>query len=163
MRRPWPALDTLSLLRAAVLSFAYMSGQATYTETKLHYAPNHDFAPDGSFLPAGARFNLADVSRLRESRPLTPGGRTLVWIGRCGGVDRDFLRIVRAYAGNRNLTSIILMNVASTLQPSFKETYEPSNSHVDLAGLAAYPCRSDVSNGVRQNRGASASGSGVAL
>jgi serralysin len=189
MRRPRPAPVLLSLLRAAVLSFAYMSGQAASAETKLHYAPNHNFSPAGDFLPAGAGFNLADVSKLREIRRLQPSDRALVWIGRCGGVDRDFLRIVRAYAGSRNLfgfflmddpdprllaaaknpshacsvgnlraeadwihdnvpgakTIIVLMNMASALQPSFKGTYEPSNSHVDLFGLAAYPCRSDRS------------------
>ena len=187
MRRPRPALYALCLLAVAAVSFAVINGQAAPPELKLHYAPNHNFAPNGGFVPAGAGFNLADVSGLREISQLKPGDRALVWIGRCGGVDRDFLRIVRAYAGSRNLfgfflmddpdprplagalnpshacalanlraeadwihdkipgakTVIVLMNMASTLQPSFKDTYEPSKSHVDLFGLAAYPCRSD--------------------
>jgi hypothetical protein len=41
-------------------------------------------------------------------------------------------------------TLIVLMNMASAVQPSFKGTYEPANSHVDLFGLAAYPCRTDL-------------------
>lgn len=43
-------------------------------------------------------------------------------------------------------TFIVLMNMGSFAEPSFQYTYEPENSHVDLYGLAAYPCRSGVSD-----------------
>ncbi len=180
-------LDRFGLVVAVALLLTF-TGIHAAAETTLHYAPNHNFALDGSFLPADAGFNLADVSRLRELKQLKPDDRALVWVGRCGGVDEDFLRIVRAYAGSQNLfgfflmddpdprlsakirdpshacsaddlraeadwihdnvpgakTIVVLMNMASAAQPSFKETYEPANSHVDLFGLAAYPCRTDL-------------------
>jgi hypothetical protein len=41
-------------------------------------------------------------------------------------------------------TFIVLMNMGSFAKPSFQYTYGPENSHVDLYGLAAYPCRSGV-------------------
>jgi hypothetical protein len=188
MQRPRPALDKLTLFMAAALLLTVVGTRAASAEPTLHYAPNHNFAVDGAFLPADAGFNLADVSMPREIKQLKPSDRALVWIGRCGGVDQDFLRIVRAYAGSRNLFGfflmddpdprlsagisnpshacaagnlraeadwihdnisgakviIVLMNMASAVQPSFKETYNPANSHVDLFGLAAYPCRTDL-------------------
>ena len=41
-------------------------------------------------------------------------------------------------------TFIVLMNLSSSKAPSFENTYNPSNSHVDLFGLDPYPCRSEL-------------------
>lgn len=41
-------------------------------------------------------------------------------------------------------TFVVLMNMSSSESPSYKNTYNWENSHVDLFGLAAYPCRSTV-------------------
>jgi hypothetical protein len=41
-------------------------------------------------------------------------------------------------------TLIVLMNMSSAKTPSFRGSYNPANSHVDLFGLAAYPCKTDV-------------------
>lgn len=40
-------------------------------------------------------------------------------------------------------TFIVLMNMSSFRTPSFRHAYDTVNSHIDLFGLAAYPCRSD--------------------
>lgn len=40
-------------------------------------------------------------------------------------------------------TFIILMNLAPSGAPSFKDTYTTENSHVDLFGIDPYPCRSE--------------------
>ncbi|WP_428493621.1 hypothetical protein [Rhodopila sp.] len=188
MQRFCPTLQRLGRLTAIALFLTFLGPAVASAETKLHYAPNHNFALDGAFSPASAGFNLADVSGLHEIKRLKPSELALVWVGRCGGVDKDFLRIVRPYARRRDLfgfflmddpdprlfaeirnpshacasgnlraeadwihdnipgakTIIVLMNMATTVQPSFINTYEPANSHVDLFGLAAYPCRSSL-------------------
>jgi len=41
-------------------------------------------------------------------------------------------------------TFIVLMNLAANDTPSFHDTYNPSNSHVDLYGIDPYPCRSEL-------------------
>jgi hypothetical protein len=38
-------------------------------------------------------------------------------------------------------TVIVLMNLSNAKTPSYKNSYNPENSHVDLYGLSAYPCR----------------------
>jgi hypothetical protein len=42
------------------------------------------------------------------------------------------------------LTFIVPMNMASHANPSFADTYNYANSHVDLFGLDPYPCRSEL-------------------
>jgi len=41
-------------------------------------------------------------------------------------------------------TFVILMNMSSSQAPSFEDTYNFPNSHVDYFGLAPYPCRSEA-------------------
>ena len=41
-------------------------------------------------------------------------------------------------------TFIVLRNMSSSRSPSFDPAYKPSGSHVDLFGLAAYPCRTET-------------------
>ena len=41
-------------------------------------------------------------------------------------------------------TFILLMQMASSTTPSFKDTYNPTNSHVDLFGIDPYPCRTEL-------------------
>jgi hypothetical protein len=154
----------------------------------LHYAPNHNFSPDGAYLPARAGFNLADVSQRHHLPALGPDVRALVWVGLCRGVDEAFLRIVNAYARTPRLFGfylmddpdprptapvtnaahacsvanlraeadwihahapgaravIVIMNLGDARHPSFKDSYEPAQSHVDLFGIAAYPCRAEL-------------------
>jgi hypothetical protein len=40
-------------------------------------------------------------------------------------------------------TVIVLMNMSDARTPLYKDTYDPVNSHVDLFGLSAYPCRTE--------------------
>jgi len=41
-------------------------------------------------------------------------------------------------------TFIVPMNLSSSKTPSFKNTYNPTNSHVDLFGIDPYPCRTEL-------------------
>lgn len=41
-------------------------------------------------------------------------------------------------------TFIILMNFSSTSSPTYKDTYNPSNTDIDLFGLDPYPCRTET-------------------
>lgn len=41
-------------------------------------------------------------------------------------------------------TFIVLMNLSSSRTPSFENTYNPVNSHVDLFGIDPYPCRTEL-------------------
>ena len=43
-------------------------------------------------------------------------------------------------------TFVALMNMSSSTAPSFPNTYSSDTSHVDLFGLAPYPCRSNIPN-----------------
>ncbi len=48
------------------------------------------------------------------------------------------------------LVFILLMNLSASGTPSFQNSYNPSNSHVDLYGIDPYPCRSEL-NGCSDN------------
>ncbi len=181
-----PVSGGVAVLAAIGLWFV-LGRTPTAPPRTLHYTPNHNFAQDGTFLPAKAGFNLADVSSPGEIRNLNAGSSALVWIGRCDGADASFVRLVQEFSGAPRLfgfmlmddpdprpqaavsnpshaciadnlrmesdwihahfpgvkTVIVLMNMGNAAQPSFKGTYNPANSHVDLFGLAAYPCRTD--------------------
>ena len=41
-------------------------------------------------------------------------------------------------------TFVVLMKLSSSKAPSFVNTYNPSNSHVDLFGIDPYPCRTEI-------------------
>jgi hypothetical protein len=173
---------------AMILPLAPARAQPSGQTRVLHYAPNNNFAPDGTYVPARAGFNLADVSYARDLSALGPDNSVLVWVGLCHGVDDAFLRIVNAYARTPHLfgfylmddpdprpaapavdpghacpaanlraeadwihshvpgarTVIVIMNLGDSAHPFFGNSYEPEQSHVDLFGLAAYPCRTDL-------------------
>jgi hypothetical protein len=42
-------------------------------------------------------------------------------------------------------TFIVLMKLSSSTAPSFIDTYNPANSHIDLFGIDPYPCRTELS------------------
>src|SRR5438094_6863268 len=50
---------------------------------------------------------------------------------------------IRAHAP-RAKTFIALMIYGSTKPPTYANTYNPGNSHIDLYGLDPYPCRTEV-------------------
>jgi hypothetical protein len=41
-------------------------------------------------------------------------------------------------------TVIVIMNLGDANHPRFQDSYEPARSHIDLFGLAAYPCRTEL-------------------
>ncbi len=43
-------------------------------------------------------------------------------------------------------TFIVLMKLSSSKAPSFVNTYNPSNSHIDLFGVDPYPCRTELTD-----------------
>jgi hypothetical protein len=181
--------------RATSLIGAFLAISVSFTvatrgesSDTLHYTPNRNFASDGGYLPGKAGFNLADVSRVDQLKALSPGVKALVWVGQCNGVDTEFLKTVRPFAGkpavfgfflmddpdprlplspggfshscspkhlmaesdwiHANMrgakTLVTLMNLSSSETPSYKNTYNPANSHIDLFGVDAYPCRSEL-------------------
>jgi hypothetical protein len=42
------------------------------------------------------------------------------------------------------LTFIVLLKMSSSQTPSFANTYNPTNSHIDLFGVDPYPCRTEL-------------------
>lgn len=79
-------------------------------ETHLHFASNGNFDANGTYAPGRVGFNLADVSDVATLDALPAGVKGLAWIGRCGGVDAGFLKIVRPYLGHKNLFGFNLMD-----------------------------------------------------
>ncbi len=43
-------------------------------------------------------------------------------------------------------TFVVLMNLSSSKAPSFMNTYNPANAHVDLYGIDPYPCRTEFND-----------------
>jgi hypothetical protein len=86
------------------------SGQ--YPQTAVHYAPNGNFADNGSYLPGAAGFNLADVNGPYPDQlnSLPAGVKGLVWLGLCNGADSNFIATVRPYIGNPKLFGFYLMD-----------------------------------------------------
>lgn len=41
-------------------------------------------------------------------------------------------------------TFVVLLNLSSSSHPSFRPTYTPANSHIDLFGVDPYPCRTEL-------------------
>jgi hypothetical protein len=90
-----------------------MLGTATHSAaagTPLHFAPNGNFDANGTYAPSRIGFNLADVSNVARLDALPPGVKGIAWIGRCGGVDAGFLKVVHPYFGHKNLFGFYLMD-----------------------------------------------------
>jgi len=78
--------------------------------TALHYAPNHNFDSSGSYVPANAGFNLADVSNVSQLDSLPSGVKGLVWLGLCNGADSSFINAVQPFIGDPKLFGFYLMD-----------------------------------------------------
>lgn len=150
----------------------------------LHYTSGNNIDAQGSFAPAQAGFNLADVSSVDELNGLPSGTKGLVWLDQGDGVTQSFIDAVKPYIGNPNVygfflkdepdptgqwgtlvsaanlkaesdyihanvpgakTFITMMNMGSSDNPTFANTYTPENTHIDLFGIDPYPVRSDAS------------------
>lgn len=96
-------------LDAVIMCMAF-GAPAAAADQRLHFASNLNFAADGTYSPGRAGFNLADVGTPEELRSLPAGVKALVWVGRCGGVDSDFLSVVRAYLGKSSIFGFYLMD-----------------------------------------------------
>lgn len=148
-----------------------------------HYAPNANFDAAGHFVPGAVGFNISDVSKVRELDLLPDGVSGLVWVGRCGGADPEFVAAVTPFLHNSKVfgfylmddpdpswlrgrrcppahlmaeadwihahapaakTFVMLMNLGTALKPSYANSYNLANSHVDLFGVSPYPCRTEA-------------------
>ncbi|MFB9270034.1 calcium-binding protein [Bradyrhizobium erythrophlei] len=149
--------------------------------TTLHFAAGGGLNAQGTYAPAAAGFNLADVSSVDELNALPAGVQGLVWLNNANGVDQSFINEVQQYAGNSKLygfyladepdptgqwgtqisastfmaesdyihshlpgakTFITMMNMGSNENPSYANSYNPANTHIDLFGIDPYPVQS---------------------
>ncbi len=101
------ALAFLAIGTALAPAVAYATPGTVAT---LHYAPNHNFDARGTWRPAAAGFDLADVSEARQLQDLPPGVKGLVWVGLCTGATREFIARVRPYLGRKRVFGFYLMD-----------------------------------------------------
>ena len=78
--------------------------------TGLHYAPNGNFGSSGSYLPAAAGFDLADVSSIGQVDELPSADRALVYLGLCGGANATFTRVARPFVADPKVYGFYLMD-----------------------------------------------------
>jgi hypothetical protein len=94
----------------AVFVFCIALGAPAVDAAGLHFASTGNFDSNGTYLPAEAGFNLADVNSVGQLDFLPAGVKGLVWVGQCNGVDGPFLEKVGPYVGNPNLFGFYLMD-----------------------------------------------------
>lgn len=180
----WSAVASLLGAGALLLQgLPFQTPTRADSRAMLHFASNGNFDAAGSYLPAAAGFNLADVNSPAQVDSLPDGVKGLVWVGQCNGADAKFQDTIRPFIGNEKLfgfylmddpdptgqhfsrctadnlkvesdwihanvpgakTFILLMTMTSSRTPSFRDTYNPANSHVDLYGIDPYPCRTEL-------------------
>src|SRR5438552_10453092 len=99
---------TTTTTRSAVTTTTLARGGSP--ATGLHYAPNHNFDSSGSYAPARAGFNLADLSGVSTLNALPSGVKGLVWLGLCNGADSTFINAVKPFVGNPKLFGFYLMD-----------------------------------------------------
>jgi hypothetical protein len=75
-----------------------------------HFASNANSASDGSFAPAQAGFNLADVSSKQQLDLLPEGTKGLMWVGQCEGVTARFESVVGAVIDHPRILGFYLMD-----------------------------------------------------
>lgn len=172
----------LLLLAGSAIQGSSAANRVQGSAVTLHYAPNHNFNASGTWRPAAAGFDLADIADPRELSKLPPGVRGLVWVGLCIGAEPKFITTIAPYVGREKvfgfylmddpdprpgparcradslraeadwihahvpgaLTFIVLMNLSTPATPSYRDTFNPDNSHIDLYGIDPYPCRSEL-------------------
>lgn len=100
----------LTLLAACAVGSSAMAHTTRDTDFTLHYAPNHNFDARGTWRPAAAGFDLADVNEARQLRELPPGVKGLIWVGLCTGATRKFTTMVAPYLGRKRVFGFYLMD-----------------------------------------------------
>ena len=150
----------------------------------LHYTAGANINAQGTYTPAAAGFNLADVSSVDELNSLPANVKGMVYLDQGDGVTQSFIDALKPYIGNSKVyafylkdepdptgqyntlvtaanlkaesdyihanfpgakTFITMMNMGSSENPTFANTYNPANTHIDLFGIDPYPVRSDMS------------------
>src|SRR6266567_4543240 len=104
---PQPPFTTTTITSATTTTLAGGGGSPA---PGLHYAPNHNFDSSGSYAPARAGFNLADLSGVSTLNALPSGVKGLVWLGLCNGADSTFINAVKPFVGNPRLFGFYLMD-----------------------------------------------------
>jgi hypothetical protein len=116
MFRFWRSATVIGLVCVLMIASALVGVQdAAATRdrparTRLHYAANSNFAPDGRYLPGRYGFNLADVSTVAQLASLPRGVRALVYLGLCDGADQNFVTTVGEFSGNRKVFGYYLID-----------------------------------------------------
>jgi hypothetical protein len=150
----------------------------------LHYTAGANINTQGTYTPAAAGFNLADVSSVDELNSLPANVKGMVYLDQGDGVTQSFIDALKPYIGNSKVyafylkdepdptgqyntlvtaanlkaesdyihanfpgakTFITMMNMGSSENPTYANTYNPANTHIDLFGIDPYPVRSDMS------------------
>lgn len=103
------SLVTLALAFVVQGLAAGGSVRAEQSRTR-HFASNGNFDRNGTFAPARAGFDIADVSSLSELDRLPEGVKGLVWLGQCRGADATFRNSVQRFIDNPKLYGFYLMD-----------------------------------------------------
>ena len=151
----------------------------------LHYTAGANINAQGTYTPAAAGFNLADVSSVDELNSLPANVKGMVYLDQGDGVTQSFIDALKPYVGNSKVYAFYLKDepdptgqyntlvTAANLKaesdyihanfpgaktfitddehsglrkyPTFANTYNPANTHIDLFGIDPYPVRSDMS------------------
>jgi hypothetical protein len=77
--------------------------------TTLHYTPNANFV-DGTYVPASAGFDLADVSSVYELSEVPSDISALVYLDLCDGANSGFIDTVKPFVGNPQVFGFYLMD-----------------------------------------------------
>jgi hypothetical protein len=93
-----------------LLTASIAASQVLAESRSRHFAANGNFDSQGTFLPAQAGFNLADVSSRAELDRLPEGVKGLMWMGRCKGADATFQAIAGTVIDDPRLYGFYLMD-----------------------------------------------------
>jgi hypothetical protein len=78
--------------------------------TAWHLTANGNLSSSGTYLPAAAGFNLADVSSDGDTSTLPRGVKALAYIGLCSGADATFTSTVRPFIGDPKIYGFYLVD-----------------------------------------------------
>ena len=108
--KPAALLSMSMLIAGRGIGTAAAADAAQSTDATLHYAPNHNFDASGTWRPAAAGFNLADITDPGQLRDLPVGVKGLVWISLCAGADRRFVATLTPYMQEKGIFGFYLMD-----------------------------------------------------
>jgi len=135
----------------------YTPGEFGFNISDVRTIPDLDRLPDGVVgLVWVGRCSGADQAFVEAVRPFVNHPKVFGFYlmddpdpswwheGRCAAqnlkAEADW---IRSHAVGAK-TFVALMNLGSSREPSFLDSYNPENSHIDLFGVSPYPCRTEL-------------------